>query len=204
MGMGEPLHNMQQVHHAIRLLTSSEMFNHPPGRILVSTVGIPDRLIESVKQFPEVNHAISLHSASQATRETIIPLAKRYPIDQLRDAVIKINAIQSDKTSVMIEYLMLDQINDSDQDALALLEWTEGLRVHINLIPYNYVAEAKRLRASPRDRIEAFGALLKASGTPTTIRYSMGRDIDAACGQLVKNENQKIARALSTQNIVES
>ena len=201
MGMGEPFHNPVNVRVALSLLTAPDGFHHPPTRLLVSTVGLPDELVASATRFPEVNHAISLHSASQRVRESIIPLAKRYPLDALRSAVEQLNAIQPERTSVMIEYLMLDGVNDSPADAQLLIDWVHGLRVHVNLIPYNTVAEAPHLRATPRDRIEAFGALIKATGAPTTIRYSMGSDIEAACGQLVKQENQAVAKALSARSL---
>ena len=199
MGMGEPLHNMEQVHAAIELFTSPLFFNHPPNRILVSTVGITDKLIALANQLPSVNYAISLHSVNQAERESIIPIAKRYSLDSLRNAIVELNQIQSERTSVMIEYLMLDSLNDSPNDAALLMRWVSGLRVHVNLIPYNHVEEAPHLNPSPRTKIEAFGNRLKQAGVPTTIRYSMGRDIDAACGQLVKRENQAIAKELSIQ-----
>lgn len=201
MGMGEPFHNTASVHAALALLTAPDGFNHPPSRLLVSTVGIPEELVASARRFPEVNHAISLHAASQEVRESIIPLARRYPLHELRDAVAELNAIQPQRTSVMIEYLMLDGLNDTPEHARLLIDWVRGLRVHVNLIPYNHVAEAGRLRATPRERIDAFANLIKASGAPTTIRYSMGSDIDAACGQLVKRENQAVAKALSAQSV---
>ena len=92
----------------------------------------------------------------------------------------------------MLEYLMLDGINDTDADAAALIEWTQGLDVHLNLIPFNPVDGAE-LRGSSRERCSDFSDALKAAGRTTTLRHSLGRDIEAACGQLVKREN--LARA---------
>lgn len=89
---------------------------------------------------------------------------------------------------------MLKGINDSPTQAKQLMDWAAGLRVHINLIPYNYVAEAPHLEGSSRETIEMFSHILRSTGQPTTIRYSMGQDIDAACGQLVKHENLLLAK----------
>ncbi len=196
MGMGEPLHNEAALHEALATLQASQGFDHPASRILVSTVGVPEPLLRAAERFPTVNFALSLHAASQATRETIIPLAKRYSLDVLRGAVEQLNRLQPQRTSVMIEYLMLDGVNDTDADAALLLDWVQGLRVHVNLIPFNPIATAPHLRSSPRATIEAFGDQIRAAGHPTTIRYSLGRDIDAACGQLVRDENLAIAKAL--------
>jgi 23S rRNA (adenine2503-C2)-methyltransferase len=196
MGMGEPLHNEAALHETLATLQASHSFDHPPSRTLVSTVGVPEPLLRTAERFPTVNFALSLHAASQATRETIIPLAKRYSLDVLRSAVEQLNRLQPQRSSVMIEYLMLDGVNDSQDDAALLLDWVQGLRVHVNLIPFNPIATAPHLKSSPRPTIEAFGAQIRNAGHPTTIRYSLGRDIDAACGQLVRDENLAIAKAL--------
>ncbi len=193
MGMGEPFHNEQVLHEVIEFLQSSSGFHHPPSRILVSTVGIPESMLKLAERFPSVNIALSLHSSIQSTRESIIPLAKRYPLEQLRKTIEKLNEMQPERTSVMLEYLMLAGINDSMEDAKSLIDWTKGLRVHLNLIPYNLVQKAPHLIGSSRSQIEKFGAQLKTAGRPTTIRYSMGHDIDAACGQLVRKENREVA-----------
>ncbi|TWT46488.1 23S rRNA (adenine(2503)-C(2))-methyltransferase RlmN [Botrimarina hoheduenensis] len=195
MGMGEPLHNEQSVSEALDFLTSAQGFHHPHSRILLSTVGVADALERMAERFPRVNYAISLHAADQAVRERIIPLAKRYPLHDLRGTVSRLNALQSDRTTVMLEYLMLAGINDAPEDADRLIEWSRTLRVHLNLIPYNPVDDAPHLVGSDRATIERFGERLKAAGLPTTIRYSMGRDVDAACGQLVRRENRALARS---------
>lgn len=193
MGMGEPFHNEDAVTESLRILNSPSGFHHPLSRILVSTVGIPSAMLRLAHALPNVNIALSLHSPIQSTREKIIPLAKRYSLDELRASIVELNRIQSIKTAVMLEHLMLEGINDSLEDATALCEWAKGLRVHVNLIPYNYVQEAPHLKGSDRARIEAFGAIIKKANLPTTIRYSMGSDIEAACGQLVRNENKAVA-----------
>jgi 23S rRNA (adenine2503-C2)-methyltransferase len=192
MGMGEPFHNESAVYEAVATLLAPEMFHHTPGRVLISTVGIPDAMVRCARRFPEVNLALSLHSPRQDVRERLIPLAARYPLDELRAAVAKINHIQHQ--TVMIEYLMLQGVNDSLEDAGALAAWMNGLDVHVNLIPYNPIESAPQLSTTERPQRDAFAAVLRSAGFITTIRYSLGADIAAACGQLVQRDNRQLAR----------
>jgi 23S rRNA (adenine2503-C2)-methyltransferase len=192
MGMGEPLHNEEALYEAVGALLAPELFHHTPGRVLISTVGIPDAMIRCARRFPEVNLALSLHSVQQSVREELIPLAARYPLDRLRAAVRQLNQIQPG--GVMIEYLMLAGLNDSADDARELAAWLDGLRVHVNLIPYNPIDGVTHLTTTERPERDAFAAILRAAGFVTTIRYSLGADIGAACGQLVQRENRAIAR----------
>jgi 23S rRNA (adenine2503-C2)-methyltransferase len=94
----------------------------------------------------------------------------------------------------MIEYLMLAGVNDSLEAARELAAWIDGLDVHVNLIPYNPIDSAPHLQSTERPQRDAFAAILRAAGFITTIRYSLGADIAAACGQLVQRENRQIAR----------
>jgi 23S rRNA (adenine2503-C2)-methyltransferase len=192
MGMGEPFHNEETVYEAVAALLAPEMFHHPPSRILVSTVGIPDAMVRCARRFPDVNLALSLHSVRPEVREKLIPLAAKYSLDDLRLAVAKINQIQNN--TVMIEYLMLAGVNDSPEDARELAIWLTGLNVHINLIPYNPIETAPHLRTTERPERDAFAAILREAGFITTIRYSLGADIAAACGQLVQDDNRQITR----------
>jgi 23S rRNA (adenine2503-C2)-methyltransferase len=193
MGMGEPFHNEENLYAALAALTAPELFHQPPSRILVSTVGLPDAMIRAARRFPEVHFALSVHSAVQTVRERLIPLAGRYPLDELRRAVAEMNRLQPANTDVMIEYLLLAGVNDAVDDARALIAWLDGLRVHVNLIPFNSIDDAPHLAGSDRATREAFGAILKAAGLKTTIRYSLGADVAAACGQLVRKENRRVA-----------
>jgi 23S rRNA (adenine2503-C2)-methyltransferase len=202
MGMGEPFHNEQAVYHAVAALLSPELFHHTPGRVLISTVGIPDAMIRCARRFPEVNVALSLHSVRQDVREQLIPLASKYSLAELRAAVAAVNRIQN--STVMIEYLMLAGVNDSVQDAHELADWLSGLNVHVNLIPYNPIASAPQLQTTERLERDAFAETLRAAGFVTTIRYSLGADIAAACGQLVQNENRHIARQQASSALMVS
>jgi 23S rRNA (adenine2503-C2)-methyltransferase len=192
MGMGEPFHNEEAIYEAVTALLSPELFHHPPGRILISTVGIPDAMVRCARRFPEVNLALSLHSVRPEVREKLIPLAANYSLDDLQAAVAKINQIQN--STVMIEYLMLAGVNDSTEDAQELAAWLTGLNVHVNLIPYNPIETAPQLQTTERPQRDAFAAILREAGFITTIRYSLGADIAAACGQLVQDDNRRIAR----------
>jgi 23S rRNA (adenine2503-C2)-methyltransferase len=192
MGMGEPFHNEEAVYEAVAALLSPQMFHHPASRILISTVGIPDAMVRCARRFPEVNLALSLHSVRPDVREKLIPLAARYSLDELHSAIAKINQIQDN--TVMIEYLMLAGVNDSIDDARELATWLTGLNAHVNLIPYNPIESAPHLRTTERPERDAFAAILRDAGFITTIRYSLGADISAACGQLVQDDNRKIAR----------
>ena len=159
MGMGEPFHNEPSLYETVSALLDPRLFHHTPGRILISSVGIPAAMIRAAGRFPEVHLALSLHSARQDFRQQIIPLAARYSLTELRQAVERINQIQ--RCSVMIEYLMLAGRNDSADDAYKLAEWLKGLRVYVNLIPFNPVREAPHLKSTDRAGRDAFATILK-------------------------------------------
>lgn len=194
MGMGEPFHNEDTLHQVVEQLLAPQSFYRPASGILVSTVGVPDAMLRFAQAFPNVNLALSLHSADQDVRAGIIPLAKKHPLDELRAVVAKVNQIQS--RELMIEYLMLKDVNDSPGAANQLLRWLDGLQAHINLIPFNPIDDSPHLVGSDRSAIDRFASTLKAAGQKTTVRYSLGSDIAAACGQLVRKENREHAISL--------
>ncbi|MBP85174.1 MAG: radical SAM protein [Planctomycetaceae bacterium] len=193
MGMGEPFHNEENLFAALELLIAPEFFNHSPGKVLVSTVGVTDGMLRCAARFPAVNLALSLHSVRQRVRERLIPLAKKYPLDDLHRTIAEVNQLQA-TTTVMIEYLMLAGVNDGRADATDLIEWLDGLSVHVNLIPYNPITDAPHFVGSDRPTCRAFAQQLRTAGLKTTVRYSLGNDIAAGCGQLVRQENRMIAR----------
>jgi 23S rRNA (adenine2503-C2)-methyltransferase len=192
MGMGEPFHNEAAVYETVSALLASEMFHHPARYILISTVGIPDAMVRCARRFPNINLALSLHSVRQEVRESLIPVAVKHRLEDLQTAIARVCEIQ--QSTVMIEYLMLAGVNDSPADARELAAWLTGLSVHVNLIPYNPIATAPNWRTTERPERDAFAAILRDSGFVTTIRYSLGADIAAACGQLVQDENRETAR----------
>ncbi len=192
MGMGEPFHNEANLYGALESLTAPELFHHSPAKILVSTVGIPDAMIRCARRFPQVNLALSLHSVKPQVRTRLVPLTAKYPLEDLRSAIVQVNALQ--QKPVMIEYLLLAGMNDSDEDARELADWLSGLTVHVNLIPYNPIEDAPELAGTDRAGRNEFASRLKEAGLQTTIRYSLGADIAAACGQLVRRENRAATR----------
>ena len=191
MGMGEPFHNEANLQEALATLTSPQMFDRSPGSILVSTVGVPDAMIRCAKQFPRINLALSLHSVNPDVRTKLIPLTKKHSLDELQQTLSEVNRIQ--QRPLMIEYLMLADLNDSLSDADALCDWLQGMSVHVNLIPYNEIEDSPHLASSDPQTTAVFADRMKAAGFKTTVRYSLGADIAAACGQLVKKENRRRA-----------
>jgi len=183
MGMGEPLLNLEQVFPALAFLQAGEFFNLSGSRITVSTVGISDAMARFTSEFPAVQLALSLHSARQAVREELMPVAGKYPLEQLRETLVGASATGK----VMIEYLMIAGVNDGEVDRQALENYLRDIPVHINIIPFNEYAGCD-LQGTPLAERVAFADHLKAAGFDTTLRYSLGADIAAACGQLVQRK----------------
>lgn len=184
MGMGEPFHNEQHLFDAVECLTDPRQFARSPKSLLVSTVGIPEAMIRFAQRFPKVNLALSLHSVDQEIRRSLIPLAGKHRLPELKEVIKEINGLQ--KNPVMLEYLMLADVNDSAHQAKELAIWVRDLNVHINLIPFNPIDDAPQLEGSSPEVIRRFSDSLKSAGLKVTTRYSLGTDISAACGQLVR------------------
>jgi 23S rRNA (adenine2503-C2)-methyltransferase len=193
MGMGEPFHNEAELYAALDVLKHPGCFDLNPKRILISTVGIPDAMVRCAKRDPQVRMALSLHSARQEVRGRIMPIARRHSLAELREALVQVTTICGHE--VMIEYLLLAGVNDSAEDVAALVDYLRGIPVHINLIPYNPIAEAPHLTGSDGEARAEFSRALKAAGFAVTTRYSLGADIAAACGQLVRQEHRRTVAA---------
>jgi len=186
MGMGEPLHNEAALTEAITALRDPARFNFADRFIVVSTVGVPAAMVRFARQFPGVNLALSLHSAREDVRRELVPLARKHPLATLRRALEEVTALQA--RPVMIEYLLFEGVTDTAADLAALQAFVSGIPVHLNLIPFNPVAAAGGLRGTAKARREEFGAALKRAGLKVTLRYSLGADIDGACGQLAQKQ----------------
>lgn len=184
MGMGEPLHNEPELHRALSLLVDRDAFNLHPSRIMVSTVGIPTGMVRLAQSYPQIRLALSLHSVRPQMRQALMPISERYSLDQLRDAMREVTRIQ--RRAIMVEYLLLADVNDTDDDLRLLVEYLRDIEVHVNLIPFNPIDDAPHLVASSPERCRQFAAGLKAAGLRVTTRYSLGSDVAAACGQLVR------------------
>jgi 23S rRNA (adenine2503-C2)-methyltransferase len=192
MGMGEPMHNRAEVTEAIERLRDPRWFDLSENHLLVSTVGVAQELLAFAEKMPKVHLALSLHAARQSVREALMPLAKHTPVSELRRILVEIEAIR--KKTMMIEVLLLRDVNDGEEDVEALIEFCRGLDVHVNLIPYNPVPgafgqDSLPLSGTGPERRREVSERLKAAGLRVTTRVSLGEDIGAACGQLVKTHD---------------
>lgn len=181
MGMGEPFLNYDYTLNALLRLTSPEAMNWSKNRITLSTVGIPDKIVQFANDNPGVKLAISLHAPFQEKREQLIPLAKKYTLNNILEALKKYVKI-TDQV-VTFEYLMLRDVNDSLDDARELVRICSAIKSKVNLIPYNKV-EGLVYMPSTEEKIQAFYEFLRNRRVNVRIRKSRGQDIDAACGQL--------------------
>lgn len=179
MGMGEPFLNYENVWGAIRFLNSKDTFNLGARRISISTIGITEGIRKMAREGLEVNLAVSLHAPTDELREKIIPINKKYKIQQVLEAV----DYYIDKTNrkVMFEYLLIKDFNDSEEEARKLARLMKQKLYLVNLIPCNFVGEFKAPEAG---RIKRFRNILGKEGVQVTQRVSQGRDIAGACGQL--------------------
>jgi 23S rRNA (adenine2503-C2)-methyltransferase len=199
MGMGEPLHNEDQLYAALDVLADRECFNLNLKRVLISTVGIPEAMLRCARRFPDARMALSLHSARQKVRERIVPIARRHGLAELRAALAEVAATGGHE--VMIEYLLLAGINDGPADLEALVAYLRGIPVHINLIPYNAITGAWHLVGTDSQRRAEFSQALKAAGFAVTTRYSLGADIAAACGQLARQDDRRARVTLEARGV---
>ena len=186
MGMGEPLHNINAVAGAVRILKDCHAIGVGPRRITVSTVGLVPGIRKFIAADLEVNLAVSLNATTDEVRERIMPVTKRYPIAQLLACLREVPLKKRRK--ITIEYVMLSDVNDTDADLRRLPGLLHGLSVKINLIPYNENAGLP-FKSPPRSRVLQWHESLNLSGLDTTVRWSRGLDINAACGQLAVKES---------------
>ncbi len=181
MGMGEPLLNVEAVLAAAAALTDPARFGLGGRHITISTSGVIPGIERLTALAPSWTLAVSLHAARPALRDVLVPLNRRYPIE---DVVAAANAYAAATgRRVSYEYVMIDGINDTVADALAVVRLLRGHLVHVNLIPMNPVAHTP-WRPSAPGRIAAFAEVLRRAGIPTTMRHNRGEEIGAACGQL--------------------
>ena len=195
MGMGEPLFNYDQVKKAVEILNDSNGINFSKRKITISTSGVVPEILKFSDQIKTVL-AISLHATNDETRSKIMPLNKKYPLKELMKSCeyyVKTNP----SGRITFEYVMLAGVNDADEDAANLVRLLKShkLPALINLIPFNPWAGSEFV-CSSRNRIMAFGNIIKKAGYTVTIRKTRGQDVMAACGQLKsasKRENKPSA-----------
>ncbi len=186
MGMGEPLQNYDRLVPALRTMLDDHGYGLSRRRVTVSTSGVVP-MIERLARDCPVALAVSLHAPTDELRSHLVPLNRKYPIDELlRTCAAYLAAAPRD--FITFEYCMLDGVNDQPEHAQALIalmrrHGADGLRAKFNLIPFNPFPQSGLTR-SPMARVLAFGKLLNDAGIVTTVRKTRGDDIDAACGQL--------------------
>ena len=181
MGIGEPLDNYDNV---LRFL---ELVNHPEGmnismrHISLSTCGLVPKIDKLAEEKLQITLSISLHAPSNEIRNTIMPVNKAYPVEELLAACRRYYAKTNRRIS--FEYAMINGVNDTPEAARLLIQKTKGLPAHFNLIPLNHVEESP-LKPSTKQAVQTFQNILEGAGIPTTVRRTLGSDIDASCGQL--------------------
>ncbi len=180
MGMGEPLANLDNLLGAISLLTEQRGLDFSARRITVSTCGLVPQMLE-LGQKTSVNLAVSLHAADDATRSSIMPINRKYPLAELLAACR--NYPQKKRQRVMFEYTLMKGINDSDESAARLARLLRDIPCKINLLSMNEGGD-QSFTSPDRDRILRFQKILRDAGYTVFIRQSRGSDISAACGQL--------------------
>lgn len=183
MGIGEPLDNYDNVLKFIRFANSEDTFNIGIRNITLSTSGLIPGIYKLADEGLGLTLALSLHSVDNEKRKEIMPIAKRYTVEELMTACKYY--VDQTKRRITIEYAMIKGFNDSDKDAFNLAKTLSGLLCHVNLIPINNSFNEKFERSSDKT-IEKFQKVLKDIGFEVTIRRELGEDIDAACGQLRK------------------
>ena len=188
MGMGEPLYNLDHVANAIDIISDNEGIALSRRRITVSTSGVVPQL-QALGERTAAMLAISLHATNDPLRDKLVPLNKKYPLDQLMAAIRAYPGLGNARR-VTFEYVMLKGVNDSPEEARALVKLIQGIPAKVNLIPFN-PWPGTDYQCSDWKTIEAFAAILNRAGYASPIRTPRGRDILAACGQL-KSESEKV------------
>lgn len=185
MGMGEPLLNFEPVITSAEIMRNEFAYFLSKKRITISTSGLIPQ-INKLADRTDVSLAISLHAADDSLRDIIVPINKKYPINNLLEACKNYLSVQKDNRHITIEYILIDGINDSIDHARSLSKILTGLACKINLIPFNPFDGCDYNRSKDKN-IEVFKKHLFNKGFITTLRVTRGDDIDGACGQLVGN-----------------
>jgi len=181
MGIGEPLDNFDTVMRFLELVNSAEGMNISMRHISLSTCGLVPKIDALAERKLQLTLSVSLHAPSDAIRDTIMPVNKAYPTEELLAACRRYYAATNRRIS--FEYAMIHGVNDTEEAAKLLIKRLKGLPAHMNLIPLNHVEESP-LKPSTRQAVARFQKMLEDAGIPATVRRTLGGDIDASCGQL--------------------
>ena len=182
MGMGEPLHNYDRTIKAIRILTDKKGLAVPARRITLSTVGVPEALERLATEPVMPNLAISLHATTEELRDRLVPVNHNYGLSEILASCKRLPYTR--RRRITFEYVLLKNINDSVDDAERLSQLVTGIQAKVNIIPLNEAPEIPYQRPSDA-KINQFARILSKRGVTVSVRKSRGRDIRAACGQLI-------------------
>ncbi|MCH8539633.1 MAG: 23S rRNA (adenine(2503)-C(2))-methyltransferase RlmN [Opitutales bacterium] len=195
MGMGEPLANFDTLTRALEILNADWGFGFGARRITVSTSGLAPQIRQLADEAVPVRLAISLHGATDEVREQIMPINRKYPLAELLPAARYF--AEQNKRMITLEFILIEDLNDSFEQASALAEIARDLHAHVNCIPYNTVQGLPWKRPSLK-RQETFVRVLRKRGVSVTIRREKGHDIEAACGQLRLQTEQERGTLVSS------
>jgi 23S rRNA (adenine2503-C2)-methyltransferase len=201
MGMGEPLLNYEPVLAALRMMLDDNAYGLSRRRVTVSTSGVVPMMDRLSRDCP-VALAVSLHAPNDALRDELVPLNKKYPINELLAACERYLEF-APRDFITFEYVMLDGVNDSDQHAKQLVDIARRINCKLNLIPFNPFP-ASGLQRSSASRIRIFAQHLMDAGIVTTVRKTRGDDIDAACGQLAGEvkDRTNLSEKMATRKMI--
>lgn len=196
MGMGEPLHNYDSVMKAMRILCDEQGFHLPPRRVTLSTVGLLPALEKLGQEELMPNLAISLHAPTDEQRGALVPINRKYGVRDIVEACKRFPVRK--RSRITFEYVMLAGVNDAPEDARRLAKLLSGVKAKVNLIPLNAAAGIPFDRPSD-ETVDRFARVLAERDVTVSVRKSRGRDIRAACGQLiVEGEQRSPAQKLAT------
>jgi 23S rRNA (adenine2503-C2)-methyltransferase len=181
MGMGEPLHNYDAVLSALEIVTDTRGLNLGPSRITLSTVGHVPGIRRLAEERQPYHLAVSLHGASQEERAALVPVAKKWPLEELMEACR--NYIEATGRGIFIEWTLIAGRNDTPEQATALAALLQGLKCHVNMIPLNPTAGFSG-EGTGLEAVGKFQRVLAEAGIPSTVRQRRGIDVAAGCGQL--------------------
>ena len=192
MGMGEPLLNVNNVFPAAEILMDDWGYGLSKNRVTISTSGVVPAM-DMLTERLDISLAVSLHAANDVLRNEIVPVNQKYPLKDLISACKRF-LVQYPRRHVMFEYVMLDGVNDSAQDARNVITLLQGVTAKMNLIPFNPFP-GTNYKTSPMSQVLAFQQRLMKAGLHTNIRRTRGDDIDAACGQLAGEVEDRTKRS---------
>lgn len=198
MGIGEPFRNYDNLIKSLHILMDDKFLGLGARKITVSTAGIADKIRAFADEPFQVNLALSLHAPNQELRAKIMPISRRFKLEEVMDAIHYY--VKKTRRRISFEYVMLNDINDSEACAHELAKLIKGMLCHVNLIPYN-ATDIAEIKGSPKERIRKFRDILVEAGIPATIRVSLGQDIAAACGQLA-NKTEKSKEPIDRKKVI--